>query len=363
MNLSTKVLVVGGGPAGRTAARYLAEHGIEVVLIERDFSFRKPCGGGILSAAFDEFGIPKENIIRQVKSVSIVSPKGQMVEISLGDNAIAIVDRQSFDTTLRAQAEKSGARLLECQFKGMARRDFYRIDTSTRSGELGINAEYVIAADGIHSQVRASLGIKPHKSIVAASEHIQGIQADVCEFWFGAAHAPGFYSWVFPAADGISVGTGMLRPKDLKGFLCRFKERRGITQPGKSRIYNIPVWKGNLFHCGKVLFAGDAAGQVLPFTYEGIYYAMKAGELAARAVMQNKVREYKKLWRSRFYLRFRLLNGIRRYFLRDDASAERMVALHTRPEIRDISRRLWVCRDGNKKELAYYLRLFGKFLR
>jgi len=46
MRMSTKVLVVGGGPAGAVAARSLAEWGEEVILIERNPSFKKPCGGG-----------------------------------------------------------------------------------------------------------------------------------------------------------------------------------------------------------------------------------------------------------------------------------------------------------------------------
>jgi geranylgeranyl reductase len=363
MSLSTKVLVVGGGPAGSTAAKILAEHGIEVILIERNLSFRKPCGGGIPYASFDEFGIPKTTIIHHVKSVSIVSPQGRKVKIPLKGGGLAIVDRQQFDMMLRAQAEESGARLSECEFKGMIREKLYSIETKAGSEKSGIRAEYVIAADGIHSRVRAAFGIKPVQSLFVASEHIEGVQSSACEFWFGAAHAPGFYSWVFPAAAGISVGTGTLCPTDLKGLLARFRERRGIQGNGKGQIYNIPIWQGDLFHRGKVLFTGDAAGQVLPFTYEGIYYAMKAGELAARAVIRNKIRDYKRLWRSRFEVRFRLMNSIRRYFLRDDTSAERMVALHTRPEIQDISRSLWLSRDGGRKELAHYLRLFGKFLR
>ena len=319
-------------------------------------------GGGISSPIFDEFGIPKTTIIHQVKSVSIVSPKGRKVQIPLKGGALAIVDRQQFDMMLRTQAEASGARLFECEFKGMIREKLYRIETKAGAEKSRIRAEYVIAADGIHSRVRAALGIKPVQSLFAASEHIQGVQGSACEFWFGAAHAPGFYSWVFPAADGISVGTGTLCPRDLKGFLARFRERRGIQGNGKSRIYNIPIWQGDLFCRGKVLFAGDAAGQVLPFTYEGIYYAMKAGELAARAVIRNEMREYKRLWRSRFALRFRLMDSIRKYFLKDDTSAERMVALHTRPEIQDISMSLWLSKDGGRKELTHYLRLFGKFL-
>ena len=66
--LRTKVLIIGGGPAGSTAARFLAKEGIDTILLERNFSFVKPCGGGIPDAAFDELGIPR-NIIKKMSKI------------------------------------------------------------------------------------------------------------------------------------------------------------------------------------------------------------------------------------------------------------------------------------------------------
>ena len=51
------VVVIGGGPAGATAARYLSRHGGRVALVEKDLNYAKPCGGGVPSTAFEEFGI------------------------------------------------------------------------------------------------------------------------------------------------------------------------------------------------------------------------------------------------------------------------------------------------------------------
>jgi len=123
MRLSTNVIVIGAGPAGATAAKVLSKSGIDVILLERNLAFVKPCGGGLSINAFDEFGIP---------------------------------------------------------------------------GNI-------------------------------------------------------------------------------------------IQTEGEKRVYRIPVWNKS-----KILFAGDSAGQVLPLTYEGIYYAMKAGEFAARAIIENKVDNYNK---------------------------------------------------------------------
>jgi geranylgeranyl diphosphate/geranylgeranyl-bacteriochlorophyllide a reductase len=226
-----------------------------------------------------------------------------------------------------------------------------------------IVSDYIIAADGVNSRVRASLGIKPLPALLTASATVKGPDAEFCEFWFGASQAPYSYSWAFPTQEGLSVGTGTLDPKKINLLFEKFLQRSGMVYSGKKQIYKIPVWQGVLFNRHNVLFAGDAAGQVLPLSYEGIYYAMKAGELAARAVSEGKAGHYKKMWKGRFQKRFMLLDKLKNYFLKNDDSAERLIALHQRPEIQKASLLLWLRKDTKKQSLLNYIRLFGKFLR
>jgi geranylgeranyl reductase len=362
MRLSTKVIVVGGGPAGTTAARFLADNGVEVILLERNLSFVKPCGGGISSSAFDEFCIPKTMIKKEVKIIRMVSPMGESLDIELKGGTLAIVNRGEFDKTLRKEAKKQGARVIEGEFISIINDKNYRVEANVGEVKSKIVSEYIIAADGVNSKVRTALGIKPAQAFFTASEHIQGVNTDICEFWFGSFHAPGSYSWVFPAADGISAGTGSFEPGKIKVLFDRFKKRKGIILEGQKRLYRMPIWRGDLYNKGRVIFAGDSAGQVLPLTYEGIYYAMKAGEFAARAIIEEKAGNYKKMWKDRFQRRFILMDKLRKYFLKDDASAERLVALHTRPEVQDESMRLWLRKDSGRESLTSYIKLFGKFL-
>jgi len=361
MRLIAKVLIVGGGPAGATAARYLSKTGLDVILLERNLSFVKPCGGGIPLNAFEEFGIPKAVIKKEVKAVRMVSPMGERLDIELRDAGLAIVERGEFDRALRDEAEKYGAKIIEGKFVRIFGYKPYRVEAHIGEAKSEIVSDYIIAADGVNSRVRSVLGIKS-QALFTISERIKGVKTDLCEFWFGSSHAPNFYSWVFPRDDGVSAGTGSFKPGKVAALFERFKERRGIKSEGQNRIYRIPIWKGKLFNKGNIIFAGDSAGQVLPFTYEGIYYAMKAGEFAAGAIIEKKADNYKKMWKSEFQKRFALMDKLRKFFLKDDNSAEKLITLHKRPEVQETSLKLWLRKDSSREGLKDYIRLFGKFL-
>jgi len=363
MKQTSNVLVVGGGPAGATAARVLARHGLETIMLEKNFSFRKPCGGGIPTSIFDELDIPKEENTRTVQHIRIVSPKGEEVLLPLPGVQLAFIERGEFDRKLRKLASEQNAHIIEGECVGITSgRKCVTVHAKINGNHTIITAEHVIAADGVTSTVRRMLGVKPLRWLYTASEHIEAQHTDQCEFWFGSSHAPGFYSWVFPARGGMCVGTGCLNPKELIQCFKTFKKRRGITENGTRRIYRIPLWNGRLYSVGRILFIGDSAGQVLPLTYEGIYYAMKAGEFAATAVCDRKAGNYQKMWKARFQTRFRLMNNLRKYFLKDDLSTERLVAIHKRREIWEASQGLWLCKDRNVKTLSQYMKYFRKFL-
>lgn len=362
MKLCAKVVVIGGGPAGSIAAKTLAQNGIDVILLEKNLSFVKPCGGGLSLNAFTELNIPTAIIKREVRKIRLISPARKIIDLDLQGSNLAIVERGEFDRVLRKEAEEQGARIIETELYGITQDKTYTIEAVSEENRHEITTEYVIAADGINSKMRTMVGIKTSRAFFTLSEQVKGTDTECCEFWFGSAHAPRAYSWVFPSGEGISIGTGSFEQGKIKGFFSLFKQKRGVTGEGQKRFYRIPVWAGDLYNRDKILFAGDAAGQVLPFTYEGIYYAMKAGEFAARAIIDNKVGNYKKLWKGRFQKRFLLMGKLQAIFLKDDASAERLVAMHRRPEIQEASRRLWLMKDGGEASLVSYIKLFGKIL-
>lgn len=363
MKRNVKVLIVGGGPAGAIAAGVLAENGLECLLLEKNRAYAKPCGGGLTLRAFDEFAIPRTSIVKEVSTLRILSPRGERVDIGLKENGLSLVDRRLFDESLRQRAEGKGAQVVEGEFLRIVDNKKITAETLVNREKVAIYSEYLIAADGINSRVRASLGFRPSPALVTLSETIEGPDIESCEFWFGASHAPRAYSWVFPAAGGISVGTGSFEPEKIQEYFKSFKTRRGIVASGQKRVYRIPVWKGDLYNQNRILFAGDSAGQVLPLSYEGIYYAMKAGELAARSIVDDTVGHYKKRWKGQFQKRFLLMEKLEHFFLRSDANCEKLVALHKRPEVQEASLQLWLRKNRSQQSLLHYFKLFGKLLR
>ncbi len=361
--LRTKVLVIGGGPAGSAAARFLAREGVETILVERNLSFFKPCGGGIPSTVFDELGIPKKAIRKEIKKVKITSPKGVILEIGLKGGSIAMVKRGEFDSILRDEAKNHGAQIIEAEFRHLEEAGRQIIAQVNINGkEERIRTDYLVAADGVNSRVRFALGLKPVASLYTISERIGDIDTDSCEFWFGASHAPRFYSWVFPEAESVSVGTGSFEAGALRGLLQRFYERRKLDTKHATRMYRIPLWKGEVYNKDNLLFVGDAAGHVMPLTYEGIYHAMKAGEFAARAITAGRPSDYKKLWKQRFYSRFLIMKKLCDYFLKDDNSVEKLVAIYRRHEIQDVTMRLWLEKSSGKGNLISFMNFFRRIL-
>ncbi len=382
--LRTQVLVIGGGPAGSTAAKFLAGNGIETLLVDKNFSFVKPCGGGVPSTLFHELDIPESSIKKYVDTLKIVSPKGEVLHIKLRGGSLAIVERGDFDWILRSEAEKAGAILLEGEFRNfsdigstataeiMLRDSEISSESSDQQRKFvarkklphhcSIRADYVIAADGVNSRVRAALNIKSCPAFLTLSEKIKGENTDVCEFWFGSSHAPQCYSWVFPQREGISAGTAALGYPGIRSLWQKFVERRGLRTDGSLRGYKIPLWQGDLYDSGRILFAGDAAGQVVPFTYEGIYYALKSGEILAKALISGKPGDYKRLWESSFGKRFKVMRKLWTYFMKGDQRAEKIVQLHKMPEVQEAAMNLWLKKDMKKESLRSYIKIFRRFL-
>lgn len=211
------------------------------------------------------------------------------------------------------------------------------------------------------------MSIKPNQYVYTLSGKLENITTDACEFWFSHVHAPNGYSWVFPSMSGVSIGTGTINPIKARLYFKRFLMRRFnnddiLKNIKQLRGYKIPYWNEDVYYKDRVFFVGDAGGHVMPFTFEGIYYSMKSGDFAAQAIIEGRPNLFKKLWRKRFYSRFRLMKAIQEYFLKSDDRFEQLFNIFQRKEVQEASMLLWLRKDSSKSSIIKYINFFRKFL-
>lgn len=288
------VIVVGAGPGGASAAYQLAKIGVRVMLIEREKIPRyKPCGGGITSKVRDILDFDFSPAIEQtINQVSV----GYGAERTRTDVGIAwAVMRDKFDALLTQHAVEAGAELRDGVAVGKVSFDDKGALIQTKGETL--RSKVVIGADGVNGIVRKAAGIPPHSRLAVALEAEMEAPSAVLDQWNGTFHLdfgaiPWGYAWIFPKAEHLSVGIGYLMRKnhnnDLRSELAYYVNSEPSLKHAKemfSRGHRIPLGgEHGKYHAGRALLVGDAAGVVDPFTAEGIYYAIRSGQIAAEEI-------------------------------------------------------------------------------
>lgn len=293
------VVVVGGGPAGATAAETLAKAGRTVLLLDRDGRI-KPCGGAVPPRLVRDYDIPDHLIVARARGANIVSPKAKKISMPIDDGGyVGMVDRDVFDEFLRNRAAEAGAERRTGRFERLERDATGRtiIHYKTKDGVGAVVARAVIGADGAVSAVARQTipGADKHKRVFAYHEVIKappagtpGWNASQCEIYYDAKVSPDFYAWIFPHGDTASIGTGSaVKGFSLRGAVGDLRSTAGLAGAETIRsegaplpLKPLPRWDDGI----NVLLAGDAAGVVAPASGEGIYYAMLGGQLAGEAV-------------------------------------------------------------------------------
>jgi geranylgeranyl reductase family protein len=339
------VIVVGAGPSGSTAAYYLAQAGLNVLLIEKSrFPRDKVCGDGLTPRAVKSLVAMGVDVSEEAgwlrnKGLRVIAGGMRLEldwpELSSWPGYGLVRTRVSMDEQLARRAEAAGAKLLEgTTVTGPVVDDRGRIvgvETTSETEEksksrsrsdntervhgssVRYRARVVVAADGNSSRLSIAMGLRKRddrpmgvavRTYYTSPRHDDDYLESWLDLWDGDRLLPG-YGWIFGMGDGTSnVGLGMLNTSDafgktdyrelLKRWLKSMPEEWGYVEENRTepvRGAALPMGFNRTPHYHKgLLLAGDAAGMVNPFNGEGIAYAMESGELLARVVAQALAR-------------------------------------------------------------------------
>ena len=324
--LNFDVVVVGGGPAGSSAAHMAAKDGRTVALIEKEKEIAETVrtSGVTWISDIKKFGIPEE-CYNPIKKFSFCSPKNS-VKISGEIAKAAVLDVRKTYRFLANRAKTSGSEL----FTSTNVTEVLKDGTGKCTGviaksdgkQIQFNSKVVIDASGFVSVIAKELGyVTQWKKFGAGAEfEVKTEKLEHDNWWLmvGQEYSPAGYAWIFPTSkDTARIGVGIGKPDSDVDPTVRLNE---LLEKKLGPIKDLGNIEKIEFHYGLIpndgvsrktvydnlILVGDSAGQANPLVLEGIRYAIRfgevAGQVAADAIKNGDTTEmslspYEKEWK------------------------------------------------------------------
>ncbi len=288
-----QVVVLGGGPAGAMAAERLAAAGVRTIIVDEKLAWEKPCGGGLTYKAYSKYPFLVENETPKkfVTHTILNAPGAGGVKMKL-TRPLVIYSRFDLNRMLLERAERAGAQVEKTRVLGLDRKE-RGWSIRTRAGVM--DADYCIVATGARNPLR-NVGTEytAQDTMYALGYYVPTDQAHIDIQFLKNLEG---YIWVFPRCGHLSVGICGKgeSAQTLRARLEAYMREKCISTKDATfyahmlPALDVPSWKTNRVAGDGWLAVGDAGGLVDPITGEGLYYAMRSGDLASRVVLDESV--------------------------------------------------------------------------
>src|SRR5258708_954037 len=331
----TEIAIVGGGPSGAMCGEQLARAGHTVTIFDEHLAWEKPCGGGLTHKAVECFPFLLDNPYpkKLVSSIELISSNEQSVMLDMS-HPIVIYSRTVLNGMLLNRAAEAGCKVQRSHVISVdtaAAKPRYCVDGEWRT------ADFLVLAAGARNRLLPETRPLDRDELEMTQGYFVPQTADAITVKF-LPHFEG-YIWSFPRCDHLSVGICGSMAKhtsqELRHHLHTFMDGEKISREG-ARFYShvLPSPQKQTLSSRRVVgknwaLVGDAAAWVDPITGEGLYYALRSGELLAECIIAEKPSEYPARIRRAFSTDLEFATRIARRFYRGNflggAVATRMI--------------------------------------
>jgi geranylgeranyl reductase family protein len=363
MTFDCDVAVVGAGPAGSRTARNLALSGLRVRLLEEHRVVGVPshCSGLISLRTLREAEIGEEAAIHHLTGAFVHTQSGNSASLGGEKTQAVAIDRVKWDQTLAEQAQQAGAEMVRARLTSVERDNSHvKLHVQTDGRDSTMTARMVVGADGSHSRVALTLGM-PRPAEYAYNLGIEGRltpgagaewRDDFVHVFVGHELAPGWFGWIIPTGGGVvRVGIGSSGPvkpiECYRRLAAAFPSLFGSIEPRRMYGGTIPLTFAPRSYDDNVLLAGDAAGQVKPFSGGGIYTSLVAARHASATIQQafvcgdfsaRELSSYERGWKSEIGRELRKSWHLRHFGLAlSDSQVDRVVRALRGPKLQALA--------------------------
>lgn len=317
-----EIAIVGGGPSGAMCGEQLARAGHQVQIFDEHLAWEKPCGGGLTHKAVQQFPFLLDNAYpkKLVHSVNLISSNEQRATLEM-THPIVIYSRRVLNGMLLDRARAAGCEVQQSHVLA--------VETNTPKPRYCLEgewrtADFLVLAAGARNRLVPETRALQRDELEMTQGYFVPQTADEITVKF-LPHFEG-YIWSFPRCDHLSVGIcGSMASHtsaELKTHLNAFVEKQSIPMEG-AKFYShvLPSPKEQTLSSRTVLgknwaLVGDAAAWVDPLTGEGLFYAMRSGELLGRSIAEGCPEKYTARVKAAFSSELELAARIVRRFYR-----------------------------------------------